>query len=163
MRPDANGSSDIIGQPVGREALLNELEADFIAYAPGELVQIAHQVAASETRLDATRPQLVMQLARQGADLVRDKNLVTVLPLAEEAYGTVMMPGQQQKASPFFPGGPMIQVAYPTHDMPYHLKQMVMRGNNRHFSKATVFHELVHGHRLQLCQAARHRSHRLLF
>lgn len=185
-----DGKGDIIGQPIGREALLNELEAEVIAYAPEELVQIANQEfkwCEQQMKLASTelgfgddwkralehvktkfvppseQPQLVMQLARQGADFVRDNDLVTVPPLAEETYRTIMMPAEQQKVSPFFLGGSMIQIAYPTNDMPYDLKQMVMRGNNRHFSKATVFHELIPGHRLQLYQAERHRSHRLLF
>jgi uncharacterized protein (DUF885 family) len=188
MRPDGNG--DIIGQPIGREALLHELQAEVIAYAPEELVQIANEqfkwceqqmkVASTElgfgddwrkaleyvkTRFvpPSEQPQLVMKLAREGANFVRDNDLVTVPPLAEETYRTIMMPAEQQKVSPFFLGGSMIQISYPTNDMPYDLKQMVMRGNNKHFSKATVFHELIPGHRLQLYQSHRHRSHRLLF
>lgn len=188
MRPDGNG--DIIGQPIGRDALLHELEAEVIAYTPEELVQIANeqfkwceqQMRVASTELGfgddwkkaleyvktkfvppSEQPQLVMQLARQGADFVRSNNLVTVPPLAEETYRTVMMPAEQQKVSPFFLGGPMIQIAYPTRAMPYDLKQMVMRGNNKHFSKATVFHELIPGHRLQIYQAERHRSHRQMF
>lgn len=39
---DGSGSADdIIGDPIGREALLQELEAEWIAYSPEELVQIA--------------------------------------------------------------------------------------------------------------------------
>ncbi|KAK2593639.1 hypothetical protein QQS21_008643 [Conoideocrella luteorostrata] len=188
MKPD--GSGDIIGQPIGREGLLDELEAEVIAYAPEELIQIAHeqfkwceqQMKAASTELGFSndwkkaleyvktrfvppgeQPQLVMHLAREGANFVRDNELVTIPPLAEETYRTVMMPAEQQKVSPFFLGGPMIQIAYPTNDMTYDLKNMVMRGNNRHFSRATVFHELIPGHRLQIYQAQRHRSHRLLF
>lgn len=39
---DGSGSADdIVGDPIGREALLQELEAEWIAYTPEELVQIA--------------------------------------------------------------------------------------------------------------------------
>ena len=40
------------------------------------------------------------------------------------------------------------------------MKRMVMRGNNRHFARATAFHEMFPGHRLQLFMADRHASHR---
>jgi uncharacterized protein (DUF885 family) len=38
-----------------------------------------------------------------------------------------------------------------------------MRGNNRHFSKATAFHEMIPGHHLQLFLADRLMPHRQLF
>ena len=41
---DGSGSADdIVGDPIGREALLQELEAEWIAYTPEELVQIAEE------------------------------------------------------------------------------------------------------------------------
>jgi uncharacterized protein (DUF885 family) len=42
-------------------------------------------------------------------------------------------------------------------------KLMSLRGNNPHFSHATVFHELNPGHHLQGFMAARYNSHRRLF
>jgi len=42
-------------------------------------------------------------------------------------------------------------------------KLMSMRGNNPHFSHATVFHELNPGHHLQSFMAARYHPHRRLF
>ena len=42
-----------------------------------------------------------------------------------------------------------MQVAYPTEGMSEDDKLMTMRGNNRHFARATVFHELIPGHHLQ--------------
>jgi hypothetical protein len=42
MKPD--GNDEIIGQPIGREALLGELEAEMISYTPEELLKIAHKV-----------------------------------------------------------------------------------------------------------------------
>jgi uncharacterized protein (DUF885 family) len=38
-----------------------------------------------------------------------------------------------------------------------------MRGNNRHFARATVFHELIPGHRLQWYMNARYRPYRREF
>lgn len=41
---DGSGSADdIVGDPIGREALLQELEAEWIVYTPEELVQIAER------------------------------------------------------------------------------------------------------------------------
>ena len=41
---DGSGSADdIVGDPIGREALLQELEAEWIAYTPEELVRIAEE------------------------------------------------------------------------------------------------------------------------
>ena len=42
-------------------------------------------------------------------------------------------------------------------------KLMSMRGNNVHFARATVHHELIPGHHLQLFMADRYRTHRQLF
>ena len=69
----------------------------------------------------------------------------------------------RQKASPFFLGGEAILVAYPTDDMPEEDKLMSLRGNNPHFSHATVFHELNPGHHLQGFMQARYNQHRRLF
>ena len=40
---------------------------------------------------------------------------------------------------------------------------MSMRGNNIHFARATVFHELIPGHHLQGFMAARYKPYRALF
>jgi len=47
--------------------------------------------------------------------------------------------------------------------MQHEQKMMSMRGNNIHFSRATVFHELVPGHHLQGFMADRYRSYRSTF
>ena len=39
----SSSADDIVGDPIGREALLEELEAEWIAYMPEELVQIAEE------------------------------------------------------------------------------------------------------------------------
>ncbi|KAL3952084.1 hypothetical protein ACCO45_013801 [Purpureocillium lilacinum] len=173
----SDGTGDIIGEPIGRKALLHELEAEVLAYSPEELVRIANEQfrwceaemrrasrelgygddwkrAMEYVKTKSVPPgeqtQLVLELAREGARFVREHDLVTVPPIAEETYRMFMMSPAAQKVNPFFLGGPAIIVSYPTAEMEYGLKQMVMRGNNRHFSKATAFHELIPGHRLQL-------------
>jgi uncharacterized protein (DUF885 family) len=47
--------------------------------------------------------------------------------------------------------------------MTHEQKLMSMRGNNIHFSRATVFHELIPGHHLQMFMAARYRPYRGVF
>jgi uncharacterized protein (DUF885 family) len=74
-----------------------------------------------------------------------------------------MMSRERQRSTPFFTGGEVISVAYPTTAVPYDEKIQVMRGNNPHFSRAVVHHELVPGHNLQGFMAARHRSYRRPF
>ena len=51
-------------------------------------------------------------------------------------------------------------MAYPTRDMDLDTKLMTMRGNNVHFSRIVVPHELIPGHHLQGYMAARSRTHR---
>ncbi|MFQ5690822.1 MAG: DUF885 family protein [Gemmatimonadota bacterium] len=65
--------------------------------------------------------------------------------------------------APFFLGGEVIQVAYPTDEMAYADKLMSMRGNNVHFARATVFHELIPGHHLQGFMTQRYKAYRNAF
>ncbi|ATY65740.1 X-Pro dipeptidyl-peptidase [Cordyceps militaris] len=181
---------EIIGQPIGREALLVELEAEMIAYSPEELLTLAHDVwqwcevqmkqASRELgfgddwkrALDhvktqfvapGAQPALAKSLALEGAAFVKQHDLVTVPRVADETYRARMMSAELQKVAPFFLGGAGILIAYPLADMPHDLKRMVLRGNNRHFARATVFHELVPGHRLQHYYTTRYNTHRGLF
>ena len=71
-----------------------------------------------------------------------------------------MMSPKQQLISPFFLGGEVLQIAYPTEDMNHEDKLMSMRGNNPHFSRATVHHELIAGHHLQGFMNNRNKSYR---
>jgi hypothetical protein len=71
-----------------------------------------------------------------------------------------MLTPSQQISSLFFLGGPEILVASPAVDMEHDLKGMVLRSNNIHFSRATAFHEMFPGHRVQLYMADRYNSQR---
>ena len=44
-----------------------------------------------------------------------------------------MMTPERQRVNPFFTGGEVIQVSFPTAGMEHDDKLMSMRGNNRHF------------------------------
>ena len=123
----------------------------------------AMEYIKTKSLLPGEQMQMVLELAREGANFVRGHDLVTVPPIAEETYRMFMMSAAAQKVNLFLLRGPAIIVSYPTAEIEYGMKQMVMRGNNRHFSKATASHELILGHRLQLFIGERHRSHPQLF
>ncbi|KAI1265478.1 hypothetical protein F5Y18DRAFT_386677 [Xylariaceae sp. FL1019] len=176
----------IVGEPIGRDGLLAELEAEMIPYTPEELLKIAEseyawceqemEAAASSLNYSSWRDALehvkkqyesperhipyVRSLVAEGSTYVKKHNLVTVPPLAEETIRITRIPPEQQLVSPFFLGGPRLQVAYPREDMKHEDKMMTLRGNNRSFSRATAFHEMIPGHRLQLYVGARSRPYR---
>lgn len=180
----------LLGDPIGRGALLESLQYEMIAYSPEELIEIAYQEYAwcDRERKRAARdlgfgddwraaydfvktkfvppgeqPQLIKKLAHEAIDFLEDRDLLTIPPLAKEIWRMRMMTPERQKVNPYFTGGEVISVSYPTDTMEHSEKLMSMRGNNVHFSKATVHHELIPGHHLQLFMADRYRTHRQLF
>lgn len=180
----------IIGDPIGRDALLSELQFEMIPYTPEELIDIANtqfrwcqqEMLKASNELGygddwkkalehvkqnhvqpGEQPEMVKALAEEAIKFLDDHDLVTVPPLCREIWRMDMMGPQQQKMSPFFLGGEVIQVAFPTDAMSHEDKQMTLRGNNRHFAHATVFHELIPGHHLQGFMTERYRHYRQLF
>jgi len=109
------------------------------------------------------QPELIRRLAREAVAFITAKDLITVPPLADEIWRMEMMTPRQQLVSPFFLGGEIIQVSYPTDSMADADKLMSMRGNNPHFSMATVHHELIPGHHLQGYMTSRYNTHRGAF
>jgi hypothetical protein len=106
------------------------------------------------------QPELVRDLAREAVAFCRKTDMITVPPLCDETWRMSMLSPRQQLTSPFFLGGERIQISYPTDDMPYEAKMQSMRGNNPHFSKATVHHELIPGHGLQQYYSTRTNTQR---
>jgi uncharacterized protein (DUF885 family) len=180
----------IVGDPLGRDALLEELAFEFIPYTPEELVEIGEREfawceqemkkAAGELGHDGDwlkaleqvknlheppgkQPEMIRELALYATDFVEKHDLVTVPPLARETWRMIMMSPERQLVSPFFTGGEVISVSFPTGEMPHDQKLMSLRGNNRHFSWATVHHELIPGHHLQQFMMQRHRPYRQPF
>ena len=91
-------------------------------------------------------------------------DLVTVPQLCRDSWRIAMMSPEAQLVNPFFfAGGEAINVSFPTASMPHEAKMMSMRGNNPHFSRATVFHELIPGHHLQQYMTSRYKTYRRLF
>jgi uncharacterized protein (DUF885 family) len=109
------------------------------------------------------QPQLVRDLADEAVTFIESRDLVAVPPLAKEIWRMEMMPPERQVVSPFFLGGEVIRVSYPTDEMAHEDKLMSMRGNNPHFSRATVHHELIPGHHLQGFMTSRYNTHRRVF
>ncbi len=186
----ADDNNAIIGDPIGREALMIELQREMIPYTPEELIAIANKEMAwcEAEMIRASRdlgmgddwhkalehvknlyvepgkqPQLIRELAIEAIEFVDKHDLVTVPRLARDTWRMEMMTPERQLVSPFFLGGEIIQVSYPTNTMTHEAKMMSMRGNNPHFSRATVHHELIPGHHLQGFMTARYKTHRQIF
>jgi len=180
----------IVGLPIGADGLAEELAFEMIPYTPEELIAIARREYAwslgemkkasremgfgddwkaamekvKETYVEpGQQPELIRRLARQAESTFAAHDWVTIPPLATEDWTMEMMSPERQRVAPFFLGGELILVSYPTDAMTDEEKRMSMRGNNPHFSHATVFHELNPGHHLQDFMAARYEPHRQLF
>ena len=186
----ADDKTTIIGDPIGRDALLEELKFEMIPYTPEELVEIANKEFAWcevemkkasrelgygddwKKALEAVKqkyvepgkqPELIRKLALEAIDFVEKNNLVTVPQMAKDTWRMEMMTPERQLVAPFFLGGETILVSYPTSGMTHEQKMMSMRGNNPHFARAVTGHELIPGHHLQQFMNRRYRPYRDLF
>lgn len=171
--PDQSG---IKGKPIGREALISSLKSELVPYTPEELIAVAEkQYAWCEAEMKKAaaemgfgddwkaamekvkdmhaapggQPAVVRDLLHGAVDYIRAHDMITVPEVEWETLTMVMITAQQQLVSPFFLGGDVIMVAYPTSTMTTRQKLESMRGNNDHFSHATAFHEMIPGHNLQ--------------
>lgn len=168
--------SGIVGSPIGEEELIKQLQYEMIPYTPEELIEIANkefawcdrQMLAASGELgfgddwhsalekvkntyvpEGKQPETIQRLYNESVNFIKDKDLITIPPLAEETWRMEMMSPERQLVNPFFTGGEVISISYPTLTMDHEDKLMSMRGNNPHFSRATVHHELIAGHHLQ--------------
>ncbi len=180
----------IVGTPIGREALVADLASELVHYTPEELLilaerefvwcqnelrKAAREMGLGEDGLAAIekvknlyvppgeQPNLLRDLAREAEAYLDEHGLVTVPPLAKEVWRMRMMTPERQKVNPFFTGGEVISVSYPTDTMDQADKLMSLRGNNIHFARATVHHELIPGHHLQAFMNQRYNAHRRAF
>lgn len=179
--------SGIIGNPIGAEAIETSLHNAFIPYNAQELIKIAEKEFAwcDKEMLRASRelgfgdnwkaalekvkntyvpvgkqPEMIMDLYNQSIDFIKKNDMITIPPLAEETWRMIMMTPKQQLVSPFFLGGETLMISYPTDEMDDDAKLMSMRGNNPHFSRSTVHHELIAGHHLEGFMNDRYKSYR---
>ena len=188
--PSSNQKADksgIVGNPIGAEAIETSLHNAFIPYNAQELIKIAEKEFAwcDKEMLRASRemgfgdnwkaalekvkntyvpvgkqPEMIMDLYNQSIDFIKKNDMITIPPLAEETWRMIMMTPKQQLVSPFFLGGETLMISYPTDEMDDDAKLMSMRGNNPHFSRSTVHHELIAGHHLEGFMNDRYKSYR---
>ena len=188
VKPDDEDA--IVGNPIGREALLAEMKYELIPYTPEELLAIADREYAwceKEAKRAAhdmgfgddwkkalekvkndhvspgEQPEFIRFLAGEAVEFLEKNDLVTVPELAKEDWRMEMMSPERQRVNPFFLGGESIIVSFPTDAMTHEEKLMSLRANNKHFSRATVFHELIPGHHLQGFMNARYKPYRRSF
>ena len=181
---------NVAGDPIGRDGLVSGLQRELVPYTPEELMALAEKELAwgeAELRRAARemgfgddwhaamekvktlhvgpgeQTDLVRRLAKEADDYVTSNDLITVPELARHTWRMDMLSPEAQMVSPFFLGGLTILVSYPTDTMTHDQKLMTMRGNNPHFSRAVVHHELIPGHHLQGFMEERYQPHRALF
>jgi hypothetical protein len=184
--PEDDGSG-IVGNPIGEAEVIRQLKHQMIPYGPEKLVEIANKEfawcdkellkASSEMGfgddwraaqekvkqsfvLPGKQPEAMLQLYNESVDFLKENDLLTIPLLSEETWRVSMIKPKNQLISPFFLGGELLQISYPTDDMQHEDKLMSMRGNNPHFSRATVHHELIAGHHLQQYMNRRNNTHR---
>src|SRR5690606_22631539 len=154
IRP--GGIDPIIGDPIGADGLAAHLRHEMIPYSPEELIAIAEaEFAWLEAELlrasnemgfgddwkaaqeavkqlavpPGEKPAVVRELAYQSEAFIQRDSSVTVPPLASEVWRMEMMTPEQQLVNPFFLGGEVIRISYPTDGMEHDDKLMSMRGN----------------------------------
>ncbi len=187
---DDGGVAPLIGDPIGRAALLRALAREMIPYTPEQLLALAEREfawceaegakAAKAIGLDnwqqglahvkalhekpGGQAAMVAKQAQEAIDFLESRELLTLPPLAKETWRLRMIGKRAQKTYPFaYYWEQSMFVAYAMADMDHASKLMSMRGNNEHFSRIVTPHELIPGHHLQLFQAARHRAYRARF
>jgi uncharacterized protein (DUF885 family) len=182
-----NDESGIVGDPVGEEELTDLLRNAMIPYTPEELIAIAEkeyawcmkQMLAASRQLGygddwkaalehvknsyveaGQQPEMIHDLATEATRFLEARDLLTIPEMAKETWRMEMMTPERQLINPYFLGGEVIRISYPTNTMDHEAKMMSMRGNNPHFSKATVHHELIAGHHLQGFYGERYNEYR---
>ncbi|KAA0213297.1 MAG: DUF885 domain-containing protein [Leptolyngbya sp. PLA3] len=179
----------LVGDPAGRERLVQELRREMIAYTPEELIAIGQrELAWCQAELRAASLEMglgddflaaiekvkqqhvppgeqagyITRQAEQAIAFVSE--LVTVPDLCARLWRTQMIPAHDQRIWPFAAyGDAVVMVSYATDEMDTAEKLMSMRGNNRHFTRIVVPHELIPGHHLQRYVHDRVRPYRRAF
>lgn len=182
--------SDIPGVPIGKQNVEKLLRFQMIPYSPEELIHIAGQEYAwclkeikkasaemgyKDNWKDAVeavkndyvpagrQPALIDSLQTEALEFIDKHALINIPELAKRTWTMKMMTPQEQLINPFFYGGILISISYPTNTMNYEDKLESMKGNNIYFARATVFHELLPGHYLQYFMNERYRTYRYPF
>ncbi len=180
----------LVGDPIGREKLVQDLATEWIDYTPEEILAIGErEFAWCEAEMKKAAAQLgfenwrdglehvkkqhvgpgeqaalTTELTREAIDFVTSRDMLTVPELANEIWRQTMLSAEGQRTLPFAAYGPQaFLIAYPTSAMAHDDKLMSMRGNNRYFMRIVAPHELIPGHHLQSFFAQRERPYRRAF
>lgn len=181
----------LIGDPIGRDTLLQDLRNECIPYSPEDLIRIGEREfawcedrmkeAAAEmgladdwrAALERTKNSYVdpgeqthecTRIVREQIEFLTSRDLLTIPDLTTELWRLEMITPERQKFWPFqYYGGLHIGVGYASDRQSVEERLQAMRGNNRHFTRIVVPHELIPGHHLQGHMAARHRPYRRAF
>ena len=185
IKPGVN--APLLGDPVLATGLKADLAVEMIPYSPQELIQIGEQELAWvenqfrivsrkmgygeswKAALEHTKdlapapgeaPTAIFDIARYSEDFIAQRHNITLAPLAREIWRLAMQTPERQLINPFFTGGEVTHLSYPTDTMSYDDRLMSQRGNTPHFNFPTVQHELVPGHHYQGFMRRRFNSHR---
>ena len=177
----------IIGDPVLEEGLRADLAVEMIPYSAAELIRIGERefewienqfrivsrdmgfgddwkAALEHTKELAPppgeKPWLIFEIGDYSETFIEDLDNISMPPLSREVWRLAMQTPERQLVNPFFTGGEVTRVSYPTDTMTHEDKLMSMRGNTPHFNFATVHHELVPGHHMQGFMSGRFNQHR---
>ena len=134
----------MIGDPIGRRGLVDALAAEMIPYSPEEIIRIGEEEfkwcerewkraaqdlgfgddwkkaidhVASLHVQPGYQPHLIRELADEAVKFLEDRNLVTIPPLCREVWRMEMMSPERQKVNPYFTGGEVISISFPTDTM----------------------------------------------
>lgn len=177
----------IIGDPVLAQGLQADLQLEMLPYNVEELIDIGQQEFAwivRELKVVSNRmgygddwhaalehvknlapvpgevPWAIFDIARYSEDFVEKDGSITMPALSREVWRLAMQTPERQLINPFFSGGEVTRLSYPTDGMTHQDKMMSMRGNTPHFNFATVHHELIPGHHMQRFMNDRFNTHR---
>jgi uncharacterized protein (DUF885 family) len=167
----------LVGAPIGADAVAAEIRRQWLPYTADQLIAIGERelawcetemkkaaremklgndwkAALARVKADYVPPgqqdELVARLARESTEFAKRRDLVTIPPLCEESWGLLMMSPETLKVIPYAAyNGHEMMVAYANSELRQADKLMVMRGNNRHFTRLVIPHELIPGHHLQ--------------
>ncbi len=191
MKPGVQ--TTVFMDPIGRDRAMEELAFEMLPYTPEEILSLAWQEQAwcEKERIAASRElgfgddwrkamehvrskyivpgqlgqhaEVVRFFAVEAIEFLEKHDQLTIPKLAKDIWRLTMKSPEQQLRNPFFGGGEVTHVPYPTNTMPHAQKMQSLRDNNPHFSWATVHHELIPGHHLQIYMTRRYRSYRSVF
>jgi hypothetical protein len=181
------GKAPILGDPALATGLRSDLAVEMIPYTPQELIAIGEQefqwideqlriVSRSmghgddwKAALEHTKnlapvpgeaPWAIYDIANYSEDFIAKRHTITLAPLAREVWRLAMQTPERQLINPFFTGGEVTRLSYPTDSMSFEDRLMSQRGNTPHFNFPTVQHELVPGHHYQGWMNERFNAHR---